>query len=99
MQKSSFSPIHYIFSGSNKQSGWENFEKILSKQGRFCVFRVEKNFKIVKRPCFLDRYYRVLDFRSLDIILESTIEEFFLSKIPFVKIAVSIKCVVWPVSS
>ena len=28
-----------------------------------------------------------LDFRLLDIILESTIEEIFLAKIPFIKIA------------
>ena len=47
--------------GSIKQSGWENFEKLSNEQGRFSVFRVEKkHFKIVKRPCSPNRYYRVL---------------------------------------
>ena len=45
--------------GSNKQSGWENFERLLNEKGRFSVFRVEKTSKIVKRSCSLNRYYRV----------------------------------------
>ena len=32
-------------------------------------FRVVKNFKIVKRPCFLNRYYRVIGEAFLKKIL------------------------------
>ena len=31
--------------GSIKQSGWENFEKLLNEQCRFSVFRVKKNIQ------------------------------------------------------
>ena len=38
---------------SIKQSGWKYFEKLLSEQGRFSVFRVVK--KLVKRSCSLNK--------------------------------------------
>ena len=57
MENNYSNKIYYV---STKQSGWEYYEKFLSKQGRFSVFRVvKKNFQIVKRSCSLN--YRVIE--------------------------------------
>ena len=45
-----------------QRSGWNFFQKQLSEQDLITANRVVKNFKIVKRSCSLNRYYRVNEF-------------------------------------
>jgi hypothetical protein len=45
-----------------QQSGWIFFSKIVKQTGSNNCEQGGKNFKIVKRSCSLNRYYRVTDF-------------------------------------
>ena len=65
-----YSVVSIKRTGCNKRTGWsKNFIQYMKKQSGWCknfiqymkkTIRVVKSFKIVKRSCSLNRYYRVL---------------------------------------